>query len=206
MNLAANSGDTVTSVRLHKIRDEIKFSKNSHVLNFIKYSWNFYLHDLLAHLVGGKWVNTLRPTRNRRHFADAIFNGIFLNENVWIPIKFLLKFVPKGPIHNIPALVQIMAWRRPQATSLYLNQWWLVYWRIYICVTRPQWVNPVCAESWIFWKDKVNTTLGARSSAVMVLTMQDKGVLVFQEEGFQLPVISHCWKLIENAEFLCFIK
>ena len=26
-----------------------------------------------------------------------------------------------------------------QATSHYLNQWWLVYWRI--CVTRPQWVK-----------------------------------------------------------------
>ena len=24
-----------------------------------------------------------------------------------------LKFVPKGPINNIPALVQVMAWRRP---------------------------------------------------------------------------------------------
>ena len=27
--------------------------------------------------------------------------------------KISLKFVPKGPIDNIPALVQIMAWRRP---------------------------------------------------------------------------------------------
>ena len=24
-----------------------------------------------------------------------------------------MKFVPRGPINNIPALVQIMAWRRP---------------------------------------------------------------------------------------------
>ena len=24
-----------------------------------------------------------------------------------------LKFIPKGPINNIPALVQIMAWHRP---------------------------------------------------------------------------------------------
>ena len=27
--------------------------------------------------------------------------------------KISMKFVPKGPINNIPALVQIMAWRRP---------------------------------------------------------------------------------------------
>ena len=57
-------------------------------------------------------VNTLRPRQNGRRFADDIFKCIFVNENVWIPIKISLRFVPKGPINNIPALVQIMAWRR----------------------------------------------------------------------------------------------
>ena len=33
--------------------------------------------------------------------------------NAIISIQISLKFVPKGPIKNIPALVQIMAWRRP---------------------------------------------------------------------------------------------
>ena len=33
--------------------------------------------------------------------------------NVWILIKISLKFVPKGPINNIPAMVQIMAWHHP---------------------------------------------------------------------------------------------
>ena len=56
--------------------------------------------------------NTLRPRQHCRNFADDIFKGIFLNENVWILIKISLKFVPKGPINNIPALVQMMAWRR----------------------------------------------------------------------------------------------
>ena len=32
---------------------------------------------------------------------------------VWIAIKISLKFVHEGPINNIPALVEIMAWRRP---------------------------------------------------------------------------------------------
>ena len=58
------------------------------------------------------YVNTLRPIQNGRHFADDVFKYIFLNENVWILIKISLKFVPKDPIDNIPALVQIMAWRR----------------------------------------------------------------------------------------------
>ena len=51
------------------------------------------------------WVNTLRPRQNGRHFADDILKGLFLNENAWIPIEISLKFVPKGPIDNIPALV-----------------------------------------------------------------------------------------------------
>ena len=59
------------------------------------------------------YINTLMPRQNGRYFPDDIFECIFLKENVWIPIKISLKFVPKSPINNIPALVQIMAWRRP---------------------------------------------------------------------------------------------
>ena len=47
------------------------------------------------------------------HFADDTFKRIFLNENIRISITISLKFVPNGPIANIPALFQIMAWRRP---------------------------------------------------------------------------------------------
>ena len=42
---------------------------------------------------------------NGRRFADDTFKRIFSNENVRISIKISLKFVPKGPIDNIPALV-----------------------------------------------------------------------------------------------------
>ena len=57
-------------------------------------------------------VNTLRPRQNGRYFPDDIFRRIFLNEIFCILMKISLKFVPQGPINNIPALVQIMAWRR----------------------------------------------------------------------------------------------
>ena len=57
--------------------------------------------------------NTLKPRQNGRHFPDDIFKWIFLSENIWISIRISLKFVPWGQINNIPALVQIMAWRRP---------------------------------------------------------------------------------------------
>ena len=94
-------------------------------------SWSFGLWR--SHLA----LNTLRPRQNGRHFflqkvlkfiRDSttknsiqnditlhydIFKSIFLNENAGILLKIPLKFVPKVRINNIPALVQIMAWRRP---------------------------------------------------------------------------------------------
>ena len=54
--------------------------------------------------------NTLRPRQNGRHFANAIFKCIFLNENAWIELKISLQFVPKVRINNIPALVQSIIW------------------------------------------------------------------------------------------------
>ena len=44
--------------------------------------------------------------------ADDIFNCIFLNENDRIPTQISLKYVPRSPIDNKPALVQVMAWHR----------------------------------------------------------------------------------------------
>ena len=60
-----------------------------------------------------KLVITLRLRQNGRHFADDIFKYIFLNENVKISINISSKFVPKGQINNIAALVQMIAWQRP---------------------------------------------------------------------------------------------
>ena len=84
-------------------------------------------------------INTLRPRQNGRRFADDTFKCIFLNENVWISIKISLNFVPKGPINNIPALVQIMAWRRPGDKPL--SEPMMVSLPMHLCVTLPQWVN-----------------------------------------------------------------
>ena len=84
-------------------------------------------------------LTTLRPRQNGRQFPDDIFKCIFLNENTWIYIKISLKFVPKSPINNIPALVQIMAWRRSGDKPL--SESMMVSLLTHICVTRPQWVT-----------------------------------------------------------------
>ena len=83
-----------------------------------------------------KLINTFRLRQNGRHFPDDISKCFFLNENVSITIKISLKFVPKGPINNIPALVQIMAWRHPGDKPL--SEPMMVSLPMHICVTRPQ--------------------------------------------------------------------
>ena len=73
----------------------------------------------------------------------AIFQTTFSNTfpwmTVWISIKISLKFGPRVPINNIPALVQIMACRRPGDKPL--SEPMMVSLLKHICVARPQWVN-----------------------------------------------------------------
>ena len=83
-------------------------------------------------------IITLRPRQNGRHFANDIFKSIFINENAWFPIKISLKLVPWGLINNIPALVRIMAWRRPGDKPL--SEPMMVRLSTHICVARPHWV------------------------------------------------------------------
>ena len=86
-----------------------------------------------------KEFNTLRPRQDGRHFPDDIFKRIFLNENKWILLKISLKFVRKGPINNILALVQIMAWRHPGDKPL--SEPMMVSLLTHIWLTRPHWVK-----------------------------------------------------------------
>ena len=73
----------------------------------------------------------------------AMFQTTFSNGFSWKKMfEFWLKFhrslFPRVQLTNIPALVQIMAWRRPGDKPLYEPM--LVKLPTHICVTRPQWV------------------------------------------------------------------
>ena len=120
------------------------------------------LQDFLYRYQDVSWcINTLRPRQNGRHFVDGTFKSIFMNENVWIQIKISLKFVPKGPINNNPAFVQIMAWRRSGDKPL--SEPMMVSLVTHLCVTRPQWVKsmpwlmmlhlalPGHQQPWLLW-------------------------------------------------------
>ena len=83
-------------------------------------------------------------TRWCRDIKAAIFQTIFSNAFSWLKIYqsrlrfFSLKFVSKGPINIIPALVQILAWRRPGDKQLSEPMGASLLTHIGLCVTRPQ--------------------------------------------------------------------
>ena len=121
-----------THFRLHlRVSTAIWLNKVSSIIIFLVRR-NYVSHCWLI-------VYTLGPRQNGRHITDDIFKCILLNKNVWVSIKISLKFVPKGPINNIPSLVQIMAWRRPGDELL--SEPMMLNLPTYIWVTRPQWVN-----------------------------------------------------------------
>ena len=109
-------------------------SYSQHHLN--KFTFNLHLNHLKHHST----QICDHSNTNGRHFPEDTLKWVFVTEIVWISIKTSLKFVPGGLINNIPTLVQIMAWHRignkplsePMMTS---------FTDVYICVTRPQWVN-----------------------------------------------------------------
>ena len=79
-----------------------------------------------------QWVNTLWPRQNGRHFPDDIFQCIFFNGNIY---KLCLIF--HWNLFPGVQLTIFQHWFRQwlgavQATSHYLNQWWLDYWHIYV--------------------------------------------------------------------------
>ena len=51
------------------------------------------------------WLTLSPPSQNGHHFAEDVSKCIFVNEKFCLLIKISLKFVPKGPIDNNPALI-----------------------------------------------------------------------------------------------------
>ena len=77
--------------------------------------WKCHLYTAVVIDVDFKMINCLTHLpldKMAAILADDIFKCIFLNENDRISIKISLKFAPRSPIDNKPALVQVMAWHR----------------------------------------------------------------------------------------------
>ena len=69
-------------------------------------SWTLKL--IFSQLLVCYWLTHLPLDKMAAILADNIFKCIFLNENDRILIQISLKFVPRSPIDNKPALVQAL--------------------------------------------------------------------------------------------------
>ena len=154
-------------------------------VHLLAHSWG-YFKAKSSQLV--QWNQLTHWCRDK---MDAIYQTTFSIAFSWMKIyKFRLRF------HwNLFLGVQLTIfqhWFRwwlgtDRATSHYLKQWWLVYWRIYaslICVTRPQWVktlifvSPLC-----FTTDGRNAGdifMGGHRAFVMIRTVSNY-VLIISE-------------------------
>ena len=69
------------------------------------------------------------------------FSNAFLElKCIYISIKISPKFVPNGPVNNIPVLAQIIAWHHPGDKPL--SQPMIVYWRIYAYLGLSEFICP----------------------------------------------------------------
>ena len=110
-------------------------------------------HIVIYHHIWS-WVSQIRNlslwcywslTHWGRHKMAAVFQTLFSGACSWMKMfQFRLKFhwtlfVRVGPMNNIPALVQIMAWRRPGDKPL--SDPTMAILQTHIRVTRPKWVK-----------------------------------------------------------------
>ena len=119
-----------------KIQFSIEENAIEHGGHFVRVSTSYHIQ-----------AETKRTPFGRRHFKC-----IFLNENVCFTIEISLKFVPKGSVNSIPALAQIMAWRRSGDKPL--SEPMVVSLLKHMCVTRLQWVkDPSVSHSVLIDRD-----------------------------------------------------
>ena len=117
-------------------------------------------------------LNSSGPRPYGRHFAGNIFEHIFLTEYVWISLN-LTDSIPKVRIIYIPALVQIMAWRRPGDKPLPEP----IMHRLltHICVNRYNWRNQVFSLGYMCLQPRLTTTQVCHNMRFCVLDTGIRG-------------------------------
>ena len=142
---------------------------------FFKYlNMNDYVGEICQVIFS---LNKLKARQNGRHFANDILKWIFFIGNVYISINISLKFVPKGPINNISALFQKMAWRwlgdKPLPEPMMVSV------LTHICVTtQPQWLNCVCIKRFEY-RPYTNTSLELGPMLITRVNILFKGFFKF---------------------------
>ena len=141
-NVVCLNGGHFVQTKLYLQQDSTKYGHLKSIKSSDVFAWKcpWYWHRLgssdeyLHQWTGSSsLINTLWPRQNGRHFPDDIFKWNFLNEHAWILIKITLKFVPGGPINNIPVLFQVMAWWQIGQAIMWTNAD-PIHWHIYVAL------------------------------------------------------------------------
>ena len=117
-------------------------------------------------------------------------NVFFLKENVRIAINISLDFVPKGPINNIPGLVEITAWHRTGDRAL--CEPIMARLPTHICVTRApmSWISDMACC--IYW------------SSIMPVVNWGYSAGVFQTSLLVAVVVSYVPCILVQNHFILF--
>ena len=111
--------------------------------------------QLLTKTYDAIWWHLSVSTHWGRDKMAANFQTTFANRFSWMKMyeflsKFHWSFVPRGPIKNIPTLVQIMGWHQPGDKPL--SEPMMVNLLMHICITRLQWVNMIKRHERLFYR------------------------------------------------------
>ena len=116
---------------------------------------------------------------------------------VCVSLTFM-SFVPKGPINNIPALFQIMAWHRPGDKPLFEPM--MARLPTHICVTRPQWVNGTKTTVYA-----LNQPCTSHLSTVYFCKVVCFGTECMKASLYKTPIKLTCAEKL-NPMYLIFVK
>ena len=103
-------------IHIYKHTSTIKYHaimQNYLCISYIFY--NLYSSFMCLNIAQYLWweiINSSLPGQNGRHLGKDIFKCISWMGMTKIPIRISLKLVPRSPVGNKPALVQVMAWCR----------------------------------------------------------------------------------------------
>ena len=139
-------------------------------------------------------IATILRWQFEMHFPESI---------IWILIKISLRFVPRGPINNIPSLVQIMAWcwsgDKPLSEPIMFSI------LTYICITRPQWVKYshwhkweyrtrrpcISTEKWLIHTSKILSFKLKHNSTTLCRIMTSSATKLFAKTNLSIKKL---WK------------
>ena len=133
------------------------------------------------------------PPFRRRHFQMHFLDWKCMNL-----IKIPLKFVPRAPINNIPALVWIMAWRRSGTKPL--SEPVMLSLLTHICVTRSRWAIATWLSDAI-WRHKSVLTMPHVMACCMIAPshyLKQYWLIIINP-----PLYLHISELVQHSPYTC---